>query len=106
MLSGIAIKASFSNKEDIGSKIITQIILNNEWHIAMPTIVALSSRIGKKIIDLTTQKTVNTTTVPITLNIKCTNAALLAFLLVPIEESKAVTHVPIFWPIIIGIAAP
>ena len=50
--------------------------------------------------------TVNQITVPITLKDKWTIAARLAFLLVPKDESRAVTQVPIFCPIIIGTAAP
>ena len=39
------------------------------------------------------------------LKYRCTSAALLAFLLVPILEIIAVTQVPIFCPMIIGTAA-
>ena len=52
------------------------------------------------------QNTVSHTIVPITLKARCTTAALLAFLLVPTDESIAVMQVPIFCPIMIGIAAP
>ena len=44
------------------------------------------------------------TNVPMILKYRCTNAALLAFFLVPIHDMSAVTHVPIFCPMIIGIA--
>jgi len=44
------------------------------------------------------------TTTPITLNIRCAKATLLAPRLPPIEASSAVTHVPIFAPIIRPIA--
>ena len=52
------------------------------------------------------QNTVSQTMVPITLNARWTIAALLAFLLVPTDESIAVIQVPMFCPIMIGIAAP
>ena len=48
----------------------------------------------------------NQTTVPITLKLRCTNAARFAFLLAPTAEMMAVIQVPIFCPMIIGIAAP
>ena len=41
---------------------------------------------------------------PIILKHKCTTAALRAFLVVPMEESIAVTQVPIFCPKIMGMA--
>ena len=44
--------------------------------------------------------------VPIILKDKCIAATRLAFLLTPILESNAVAHVPIFYPIIIGMAIP
>ena len=53
----------------------------------------------------TRQKTVSSTATPITLNIRWTTAARRAFLLVPMEESMAVTVVPMFWPMMIGMAA-
>lgn len=54
---------------------------------------------------LTMQNTVSSTATPITLNIRCTTAARLAFLLVPTQEISAVTQVPMFWPMIMGTAA-
>ena len=47
-----------------------------------------------------------TTTVPIRLNIMCIQATRFAFLLTPILEIREVIHVPMFWPMIIGIAIP
>ena len=44
----------------------------------------------------TRQNTTSHTAVPITLKDRCTKAARRAFLLVPTEESIAVTQVPIF----------
>ena len=61
-------------------------------------------RAGAKI-ALTMQNTVSSTTTPMTLNIRWTAAARLAFLLVPTEDSMAVTVVPMFCPIIMGMAA-
>ena len=54
---------------------------------------------------LTIQNTVNRITTPMTLNIRCTTAARLAFLFVPTEEIMAVTQVPMFCPMIMGMAA-
>ena len=51
------------------------------------------------------QNTVSSTATPIMLNIRCTTAARLAFLLVPTEDSSAVTQVPMFWPMMMGMAA-
>ena len=73
--------------------------------MAMPYIVADSFRIAGAKMALTMQNTVSSTTTPMTLNIRCTTAARLAFLLVPMEDSSAVTVVPIFWPMIMGMAA-
>ena len=36
----------------------------------------------------------------------CTTATLRAFLLTPMDEMSAVTQVPMFWPMMIGIATP
>ena len=49
---------------------------------------------------------VSQTTVPMILKLRCTTAARRAFLFVPTEDSMAVTHVPMFCPMIMGIAAP
>ena len=46
------------------------------------------------------------TTVPIILKYRCTMAARFAFLVAPILDNSAVTQVPIFCPIMIGIATP
>ena len=80
--------------------------LNIVWKIAIPTIEAASPNISGLKSAFIAIKITKQIAVPITLNIKCTKAALLALLLVPTEDSSAVTHVPIFCPIIIGIAAP
>ena len=50
--------------------------------------------------------TISQTTVPITLNERCTIAARFAFLLAPKEDMIAVMQVPMFCPMMIGIAAP
>ena len=51
-------------------------------------------------------KIVSHTAVPMMLNARCTTAARRALRLVPMEESMAVTQVPMFWPMMMGIAAP
>ena len=52
------------------------------------------------------QNTNSQTPVPMILKERWTSAARLAFLFAPTEESIAVTQVPIFCPIMMGIAAP
>ena len=44
--------------------------------------------------------------VPNTLKLTWITETRLAFLLTPIDDKRAVTHVPIFCPMIIGIAIP
>ena len=97
--------ASFSSRPPAGSNIAVHRILKSECAIAMPDMVAFSSRIAGANTIFTIQKAVSNTTTPITLNIKWTTAARFAFFCVPTEEISAVTQVPIFWPMIIGIAA-
>ena len=46
------------------------------------------------------------TTVPTMLKSRWTTAARLAFLLAPTEEIRAVTQVPMFCPMMMGMAAP
>ena len=72
----------------------------------MPTMLALSSNRAGCTTALMMQYTVSHTMVPIILKLRCTRAARRAFLLVPNEERSAVTQVPIFCPMMIGIAAP
>ena len=81
-------------------------MLKQECAIAMPYIVAGWDRIGSGSRAFATQNTVSPTTVPMTLKDRWTSAARLAFLLVPTEERSAVTQVPMFWPMMMGIAAP
>ena len=64
--------------------------------MAMPYMVAGRSRIAGANRALTTQYTVSSATTPMTLNIRWTTAARRAFLLVPTEDSMAVTQVPMF----------
>ena len=71
----------------------------------MPKYVADSFSIsGLKISEIRLNN-VRQITVPITLNERWINEARLAFLLAPKDESIAVTQVPMFCPIMIGIAA-
>ena len=72
----------------------------------MPKCVAGASRIAGLIVTDTMLNTESHIIVPIILKERCTTAARFAFLLVPKEESIAVIQVPIFCPIIIGMAAP
>ncbi len=88
--------ASFSRSDESGIRMITQRMLNIEWHIAIPTRLADSSSIAGASTALTMQYTVIRIAEPITLNERCTKAALLAFLFAPIADKMAVIHVPIF----------
>ena len=83
-----------------------QITLKTEWATAMPMRVADSSssagaRAAWMIIKSTRQRTV-----PMILKQRCTRAARRAFLLVPTEDSMAVMQVPMFWPMMMGMAVP
>ena len=51
------------------------------------------------------QSTLSSTATPMTLNIRWTTAARRAFLFAPTEESMAVTVVPMFCPMMMGMAA-
>ena len=82
-----------------------QRILKSEWQTAMPLIVAPSSKIAGCARARTAEKTVSSTTTPMMLNIRCTTAARRAFLFVPTDAIIAVTQVPIFCPMMMGIAA-
>ena len=82
-----------------------QRMLKAECAMAIPAMVADSfSSAGAKM-ALTMQNTVSSTATPMTLNIRCTTAARLAFLLVPTQEISAVTQVPMFCPMMMGTAA-
>ena len=80
-------------------------MLNREWATAMPDMVALSANMAGASTALTMQNTASSITTPMTLNIRWTTAARRAFFCVPTEESRAVTHVPIFCPMMMGMAA-
>ncbi len=72
----------------------------------MPNNDAGSSRSGGFINRDTGRKARSRIRVPNILKERWTTAARLAFLVVPKEESMAVAQVPIFCPMIMGIAAP
>ena len=55
---------------------------------------------------MTSQNIVSHTPLPTTLNSRWTMAARRAPRLAPTEESMAVTQVPMFWPMMMGMAAP
>lgn len=52
----------------------------------------------------TTQKMMSMTAVPMMLKLRWTTAARFAFVFAPMDESIAVTHVPMFWPMMIEMA--
>ena len=104
--SGTMVFATFSSTPDIGKSRAVHKMLNAECATAMPTREADSVSMAGESTYFTTQNTDSQTMVPITLKDKWTTAALLAFLLVPMADSMAVMQVPMFCPIMIGIAAP
>ena len=61
---------------------------------------------AKRKIAFAASNSASQTAVPMILKLRCTTAARRAFLFVPTEDSMAVTHVPMFCPMIMGIAAP
>ncbi len=81
-------------------------MLNTEWAAAMPGREAPSSSRRGCRRARSRQNTVSHTAVPMRLKERWTSAARLAFLLAPTEESMAVTQVPMFWPMMMGMAAP
>ena len=103
--SGTRRIASFSSSPDAGSSSAVQATLNAVCAIAMPYIVALSPSIAGAATARTMQNTASHTTVPMTLNDRWTIAARFALRLVPTEEISAVTQVPMFWPMMMGMAA-
>ena len=72
----------------------------------MPISVALSPSSAGENSHFIRQNTHSHTTVPITLKLRCTRAARLAFLLAPMLDRIAVMQVPMFWPMMMGTAAP
>ena len=80
--------------------------LKTEWAVAIPKREIGASKTDGWKTALIRQKTTSQTVVPITLNSKWTVAACFAFLFAPTEEIIAVAQVPIFCPIIMGMAAP
>jgi len=82
-----------------------QRMLKTECAMAMPYMVAGSSSRAGESAAFTMQNAVSSTVTPITLNSRWTMAARRAFLFVPTDESSAVTQVPMFWPMMMGMAA-
>ena len=79
--------------------------LKAEWTVAIPASVALSDKIAGANSARTMQKTLSQTMEPMTLKLRWTMAARFAFLFVPKEARMAVMHVPMFCPMMMGIAA-
>ena len=77
--------ASFSSRFPAGSSMAVHRMLNTEWAMAMPYMVAGRSRIAGAKMALTMQNRVSSTTTPMTL--------------------MAVTQGPMFWPMMMGMAA-
>ena len=105
LLSGTRRMASFSSRSPAGSSMAVQRRLNTECATAMPARVALSSSSAGARTARTMQNTLSSTATPMTLNSRWTTAARRAFLFVPTEESMAVTVVPMFCPMMMGMAA-
>ena len=103
--SGMIFSESFTRELENGNRIAVVNILKIEWTRAISIVlIALLKRLRRNT-ESSTQKIDKHTTVPIILNRICTAVTRFALLLTPIDESRAVAQVPIFCPIIIGIAA-
>ena len=100
------LSASFSRSFAFGIRSATHKILNIVWTTAMLKAVAGVSRTAgsKPYFQIENSTSINIE--QITLNIRWTKAVRFAFLFAPTDEISAVTQVPMFWPIMIGIAAP
>lgn len=79
-------------------------MLKSECATAMVAAVAGRDKNAGWSMARTTQKTTSMTAVPMMLKLRWTTAARFAFVFAPMDESIAVTHVPMFWPIMMGMA--
>lgn len=105
MSSGRRRTTSASKAPDSGSRSRVHRMLNREWAAAMPTGAAGAPRSGGRSRALTAQNTVSHTAEPATLKDRWTSAARLAFLLAPTADRMVVTQVPMFCPMMMGMAA-
>ena len=85
-------------------RIAVQAMLKSECATAMVAAVAGRDKNAGWSMARTTQKTTSMTAVPMMLKLRWTTAARFAFVFAPMDESIAVTHVPMFWPIMMGMA--
>src|SRR6056297_2319860 len=93
--------AILTNKAEKGNNITVFVILKNVCAFAN-CLAEFPGDIFTTAAMVGPVKKITKTAVPITLNIRCTSAALLAVLLAPTLESIAVTHVPMLVPSKIG----
>ena len=101
--------ANFSIRRLQGSNITVDITLNNVCVAAMErgvaaALVAFANQSDGKRFKI--NKNESSTKVPKRLKYRCISPARFALLDVPTDEIRVVTQVPIFCPIIMGIAAP
>ena len=89
-----------------GKSTIVVAMLNTEWKPATAKELIALSKPPILIKSLKMKYTIRPRIVPIRLKLICITDTFLAFLLTPIEDKSAVTQVPIFCPMMIGIAIP
>ena len=107
MSAGTETVASLTISREKGASEITERILNAVCTAAMPHQVSTGcARKGISTSDVTTRYTISQKSADRTLKYRWTRAVRRAFLFAPIEESIAVTQVPIFRPMMIGIDVP
>ena len=80
--------------------------MNTVWHSATPTAFTGWGKNGISNSSPPPQITSRPTAVPMRLKEMWITDTCFALRLTPMEDSSAVTQVPIFWPMIMGIAMP
>ena len=102
----IAFLASHSSWRVKGSSRTVVHTLKTVWQKAMPTALTGAVRNGKWNTALPPHRAIRPTAVPMRLKEMWITATRLALRLTPMEEIRAVTQVPIFWPMMMGMAMP
>ena len=103
LMTRFARSTSFFEK---GMRMIVVAMLNMEWNPATANELIAVSNPFIFIRYLAIKYIIRPIIVPIRLKLICITDTFFAFLFTPIEDKSAVTQVPIFCPIIMGIAIP
>ena len=101
-----AARASHSSWREKGSSRAVVQTLNTVWHSATPTAPTAESMKGKWKSRSPPQKTMRPRAVPMILKAIWMTDTRLAPRETPMEEISAVTQVPMFWPMMMGMATP